>query len=701
METEGSKDSTYCLQCRRSSERAFHRRGLYLLVILMIAHCWPAFAQTEILTNGGFESGSAGWSISGDFHADSRFSTSRSGTGYAYLSEPDGTSGNNLSGTLYQTLSIPSTASSATLTFWYNITTQESPGGSAFDFLEVSIRNPSGSFLESVASLSNLNSQTLGQYAQRSFNLAAYIGQTIRIHFSGTTDFSLPTTFRIDDVSVTATLTSPPGSFTLWNETPFCDTQAPAGPAVRLNWTASSGADTYEVFRGGASLLSGITGTSFLNNLGLIAGQTYTYFVRASNSAGSRDSNTISVTIPSGVCDSSPGSFTLWNDTPYCDTQAPAGPAVRLNWTTSSSASSYEVFRDGVSVLSGITGNTFLNNLGLNAGQTYSYFVRASNAAGSRDSNAISVSIPSGVCDSLPGSFTLWNDVPYCDTQPPAGPAVWLNWTTSSGSESYEVFRDGVSLLSGITGTTFLNNLGLSAGQTYTYFVRASNFAGDVDSNTIDVSIPGDICSGEPPSGISLKLPLPGGRRWLLTTQAGGDTCLSPDPVPSHMGSNYFSLDFDDYSQESGPETEVPVYAASAGVITEVGVDANAPNGFYTAIDHDGDGNRNTGYTTRYLHLKYRPLVSVGNVVRAGERLGIVGATGDAEGSHLHFGVRFQNDGSTTVGELRSVLLEGMALESYAIDCSGDTDFYLSTNVLFASGFESGNFTAWSTVVGN
>jgi len=32
-------------------------------------------------------------------------------------------------------------------------------------------------------------------------NLASYAGQTIQLVFHGTTDYTLPTTFRIDDVS--------------------------------------------------------------------------------------------------------------------------------------------------------------------------------------------------------------------------------------------------------------------------------------------------------------------------------------------------------------------------------------------------------------------------------------------------------------------------------------------------------------------
>src|SRR5437870_5789388 len=96
---------------------------------------------------------------------------------------------------------------------------------------------------------------------------------------------------------VSPSFAAPPGSFTLSNQTPVCDTNVPVGPAVQLNWTVSSGATSYQVYKNGSA---GATtpGTSFYNNVGLTAGQTYSYFIRASNANGTTDSNTISVSIP-------------------------------------------------------------------------------------------------------------------------------------------------------------------------------------------------------------------------------------------------------------------------------------------------------------------------------------------------------------------------------------------------------------------
>ena len=55
---------------------------------------------------------------------------------------------------------------------------------------------------QTLATYSNKDKTTAGIYSQKSFSLAAYRGQTVRLQFRCTTDFSLSTTFRIDDVSL-------------------------------------------------------------------------------------------------------------------------------------------------------------------------------------------------------------------------------------------------------------------------------------------------------------------------------------------------------------------------------------------------------------------------------------------------------------------------------------------------------------------
>ena len=91
----------------------------------------------ELVANGGFESGTASWVLSGNAYF-SNGGNGHSGTGYSVLGFYD-----NASGTEYQTIAIPSTAT-ANLTFWLNVTSSESTTTVARDRLFVEVRSTSG-----------------------------------------------------------------------------------------------------------------------------------------------------------------------------------------------------------------------------------------------------------------------------------------------------------------------------------------------------------------------------------------------------------------------------------------------------------------------------------------------------------------------------------------------------------------------------
>src|SRR5262245_11340281 len=117
-------------------------------------------ASTELIRNGGFEGtvSSADWVLSGNFQADSRFTLPRTGTGYAYLANFDGNSGNSISGSMYQQLSIPSNPTSLTLNFWTRISTSETTGSLQNDVMTAKVFDSTGTTeLQSLTTLSNLN----------------------------------------------------------------------------------------------------------------------------------------------------------------------------------------------------------------------------------------------------------------------------------------------------------------------------------------------------------------------------------------------------------------------------------------------------------------------------------------------------------------------------------------------------------------
>lgn len=151
---------------------------------------------TNQLVNPGFEAGTAPWVASGQI----TFSTGtfpHTGTHYVIVNGV-----NSTTGAIYQTVTVP-TSGCSNLSFWLNISTQEAAGDPVFDRLFIEVRNTSGTLLATLATFSNQNSGTAGVYVLRGpYNLSAFAGQTVRIQFRGTNDITLPTNFRIDDVSV-------------------------------------------------------------------------------------------------------------------------------------------------------------------------------------------------------------------------------------------------------------------------------------------------------------------------------------------------------------------------------------------------------------------------------------------------------------------------------------------------------------------
>jgi len=151
---------------------------------------------TNALVNPGFETGTTPWTISGQVTL-STGSFPHSGTAYMILNGV-----NSSTGTLFQTVTVPTNGCS-NLSFWLNITTSEAAGASVFDRLFIEVRSTTGTLLATLATFSNQNSGTAGVYVLRGpFNLSSFAGQTVRIQFRGTNDITLPTNFRVDDVSL-------------------------------------------------------------------------------------------------------------------------------------------------------------------------------------------------------------------------------------------------------------------------------------------------------------------------------------------------------------------------------------------------------------------------------------------------------------------------------------------------------------------
>jgi Zn-dependent metalloprotease len=170
--------------------------GTSTAVAFSVSNTTPPSTGTELVANGGFESGATSWSGTTADIGTFTGQPAHTGTKDCWLLGTGATA----TETIAQTVTIPATATSASLTFWLHIDTAETTTTSAYDTLAVQVRNSAGTVLGTLATFSNLNKGT--GYTQKTYDLSAYKGQTIQIYFLGQEDASLQTSFVLDDVSL-------------------------------------------------------------------------------------------------------------------------------------------------------------------------------------------------------------------------------------------------------------------------------------------------------------------------------------------------------------------------------------------------------------------------------------------------------------------------------------------------------------------
>lgn len=265
----------------------------------------------ELFTDNGFESGTAPagttgtsgtsgpwvWTSSGNnnpVHTSGSGHTSHAGTWLAWMNGY----GSTETDTIYQQAAIPAGAT-ATLTFWLRITTSETTTTAQNDKLQVQVLNTANSVLATLATYSNLNASS--SYAQKSIDVSAYAGQTIRIKFTASENSSLATSFLVDDVSLAVTC---PSGDTI---PPTTSITAPVNGATvsgTANVTATAsdnvGVVKIEIYVDGALQASNANATSltFAWNTTTVANGTHTLQSKAYDAAGNvGTSATVSVTV--------------------------------------------------------------------------------------------------------------------------------------------------------------------------------------------------------------------------------------------------------------------------------------------------------------------------------------------------------------------------------------------------------------------
>nr|WP_245699880.1 glycosyl hydrolase family 18 protein [Paenibacillus glacialis] len=193
----------------------------------------------------------------------------------------------------------------------------------------------------------------------------------------------------------------------------------------------------------------------------------------------------------------------LWQLVPGggSDTQAPSTPAnlqatgtttssITLAWNASTDnvgVTSYDVYQ-GSTLLSNVSGSTLTyTNTGLSANTTYTYKIKAKDAAGnvSAFSNQISATT-----DVVVGGDTQAPTVPTNLTvTETTSSSVSLSWTASTdnvGVTGYDVYK-GTTFVQTVTGTT-ATVTGLAVSTAYSFSIVAKDAAGNVSAGSPAVS---------------------------------------------------------------------------------------------------------------------------------------------------------------------------------------------------------------------
>ena len=254
---------------------------------------------------------------------------------------------------------------------------------------------------------------------------------------------NVPIVVSVSDVAVSATVVpaAPSGLAAVAGAT-----------SVDLSWDATSGADSYRVFRDG-TLIASPSSTSY-TDADLTPGTTYAYAVAATSTVGTSPRTApVTATPPLPV--------------PVAPTHlaAAAGDGrVDLTWSTVAAASSYSVLRDGTEIAS-VTEAQYADT-GVINGTTYSYAVVAASSSGSSEPSGTAAATPLPPKPATPTSLTA----------AASQTRVALTWGAVPGADGYRVYRDG-ELVGSPTASSYADT-GLTDGTPYEYTVSSVNVAG-------------------------------------------------------------------------------------------------------------------------------------------------------------------------------------------------------------------------------
>ena len=323
---------------------------------------------------------------------------------------------------------------------------------------------------------------------------------------------------------------------------------AVSSSSIVLGWTASAGADRYEIRH---KVGEGSYSTSFITvsggtsdshtHRGLSAQTKYTYQVRAVNINGPSDWSTEkSATTPAASGDTgqlgTPSGLTAVDDTKDTETT----PVVKVSWNAVSGANSYDLVKWSGSSWDALTltddditarshRDTDSNNT---AGTTYYYAVRAKNTndtTGDTDDDLGEWSAPVNVT-TKPTKPALPQDYAIPLLTVTSASSIWITWAAITDAASYDLeWRHDRSNAAWnritVDGTSY-EHRNRSASTTYYYRVRGKNasgmtaYSGEAKATTWSgrLATPTGLTAADATSGVTPAIKL----TWNTVTGATG-----------------------------------------------------------------------------------------------------------------------------------------------------------------------------------
>jgi len=196
-----------------------------------------------------------------------------------------------------------------------------------------------------------------------------------------------------------------------------------------------------------------------------------------------------------------------------------------------------------------------------------------------------------------------------------------------------------------------------------------TDHCGDAPVCENGVTTPASSVAKPLPAGLSLRLPFDPATEVVLTQAYGPGTQNTHTNVDGARGphtqtwpADYYALDLVPLDPSGGSAEGLPIAAAAGGTVRKVGWD---PQGYgnFLVVQLNPPHQQ---YYTLYGHMRDPSLRQEGDTLAVGDRIGVVGQTGSAQGAHLHFAVYFNASAPTVDGHRGAQAVVPEPIDGYA-----------------------------------